>query len=278
MHRTVRRHLGKVVAGAAIAVTGTAVMVGVTLPGAAGAADGPSDASAAARSAAGQPAGTRDGQSGRGQAVAPGVAEEAPAEGETGTGRDPLTDAELARAERIALDRGLRMSSTDVGGDRGPQRITTNLAELRPDEVDDPGAPRRAEISYYDYTDDTLVTRTVNLSTGKVEQTDTQRGVQPPPSREEAVEAARLLLASPLGAGLKADYKDATGKALTSPDQLTLSGGVYRVNAENPGPPALADCGQHRCVRLFTKVRNGPWIDTRTLIVDLSARTVARLR
>ncbi|MCP3820854.1 Tat pathway signal sequence domain protein [Streptomyces sp. A3M-1-3] len=269
MHRTVRRHLGKVVAAAAIAVTGTAVMAGVTLPGAAGAADGPSD---------GLKRGQQEGQAGRGQAVAPGIAEEAPAEAETGTGRDPLTDAELKRAERIALDRGLRMSSKDVAGDRGPQRITTNLAELRPDEVDDAGAPRRAEISYYDYTDDTLVTRTVNLSTGKVEQTETQTEVQPPPSREEAIEAARLLLASPLGDGLKKDYKDATSRALTSPDQLTLSGGVYRVNAENPGPPALADCGQHRCVRLFTKVKNGPWIDTRTLIVDLSARTAGRLR
>ena len=33
----VHRHLGKVVAGAAIAVAGTAVMVGITLPGSAGA-------------------------------------------------------------------------------------------------------------------------------------------------------------------------------------------------------------------------------------------------
>ncbi|MEV6654472.1 Tat pathway signal sequence domain protein [Streptomyces sp. NPDC051219] len=277
MHRTVRRHLGKVVASAAIAVTGTAVMAGVTLPGAAGAADGPSDGRGAGRTAAGPADGQQGGQAGRG-AVAPGVAEEAPAEGETGTGRDPLTDAELTRAERIALDRGLRMSSTDVAGDRGPQRITTNLAELPPDEADDAGAPRRAEVSYYDYTYDTLVTRTVNLSTGKVEQTDIQREVQPPPSREEAFEAARLLLASPLGDGLKKDYKDATSRALTSPHQLTLSGGVYRANAGNPGPPELADCGKHRCVRLFTKVKNGPWIDTRTLIVDLSDRIVGRLR
>ncbi|MER5578871.1 Tat pathway signal sequence domain protein, partial [Streptomyces massasporeus] len=39
MRKTVHRHLGKVVAGTAIAVAGTAVMVAVTLPGTAGADD-----------------------------------------------------------------------------------------------------------------------------------------------------------------------------------------------------------------------------------------------
>jgi hypothetical protein len=30
-------------------------------------------------------------------------------------------------------------------------------------------------------------------------------------------------------------------------------------------------------VRLFPKVKNGPWIDARWFVVDLSARKVARL-
>ena len=108
-------------------------------------------------------------------------------------------------------------------------------------------------MSFYDYKDDTLVTKTVNLDTGKVEETDTQHGVQPPLSRAESIEAAQLLIADPLGAGLKADYKDATGKELTSPDQLLLSSMVYRAT---PGarPRALADCGKHRCV---TALREG---------------------
>jgi hypothetical protein len=137
-------------------------------------------------------------------------------------------------------------------------------------------APRRADVTYYDYRNDTLVTKTVDLETGKVEQTGTQRGVQPPPSRAENAEAARILIADPLGAGLKADYKDATGKALTSPDQLELSGGIYEAS---PGaqPAVLDACGTHRCVRLFSKVRNGPWIDTRDLVIDLSARKAAAL-
>ncbi|NBM18080.1 Tat pathway signal sequence domain protein, partial [Streptomyces sp. GC420] len=133
------------------------------------------------------------------------------------------------------------------------------------------------ELSYHDDKADTLVTKTVNLETGKVEQTDTQRGVQPPPTGAEAREAAELLIAAPLGKGLKADYKDATSKELTSADQLTVTGMVYQVSAERPGPASLGECGTHRCVTLFTKVKNGPWIDTRSLVVDLSARKVGSI-
>jgi hypothetical protein len=75
---------------------------------------------------------------------------------------------------------------------------------------------------------------------------------------------------------MKADYKDATGKELSSPDQLLLNGAVYRAT---PGaqPAVLDQCGEHRCVRLFPKVKNGPWIDARSFVIDLSARKVAKL-
>ncbi|GEC03819.1 hypothetical protein SSP24_14740 [Streptomyces spinoverrucosus] len=271
MRNTVHRHLGKMVAGAAVAVAGTAVMVGITLPGTAGADDtaggtaGGGGARQAARSA------------GEGQAaVPPGVVEQAPVQGEKGTGRDPLTEDEVNRVERIALSRQLRSAGEDVDGGRGPQRLGVDLAEPEAGEVGDAKAPRRAEVSFYDYRDDTLVTRTVNLDTGKVERTASQQGVQPPLSRDEATEAARLLIADPLGAGLKADYKDATGKELTSPDQLLLNSMVFRAT---PGaqPAVLDQCGEHRCVRLFPKVKNGPWIDARSLVVDLSARKVGEL-
>ncbi|MDQ1035518.1 hypothetical protein QFZ75_001934 [Streptomyces sp. V3I8] len=272
MRTIVHRHLGKVVAGAAIAVAGTAVMVGITLPGSAGADDSGGQGGGQSAQQAGQ-AGTA-GEQAQG-AVQPGVVERAPAEGDKGKGRDPLTDDETERVADLALDRQLLRSSENVEGDRGPQRITVDLAEPELNELDDPGAPRRAEVSFYDYKDDALVTRTVNLDTGKVEATDTQHGVQPPLSRAETVEAAQLLIADPLGAGLKADYKDATGRKLTTAGQLMLNSMVFRAN---PGAPAaLADCGEHRCLRLFVKVKNGPWIDSRDLVVDLSARKVAKI-
>lgn len=267
MRKIVHRHLGKVVAGAAIAVAGTAVMVGITLPGSVSADD--SNGQGAGNSA------QQAGQQGQG-AAQPGVVERAPAEGDKGKGRDPLTDDELKRAEQLAVNRQSFGSSENVEGERGPQRLSVDLAEPDENELDDPNAPRRADVTFYDYKNDTLVTKTVNLDTGKVEQTGTQRGVQPPIGRDESVEAAKLLIADPLGAGLKADYKDATGKELTSPDQLLLNSMVYRAT---PGaqPGVLDDCGKHRCVRLFPKVKNGPWIDSRDLVIDLSARKVGKL-
>ncbi|MFK4101112.1 Tat pathway signal sequence domain protein [Streptomyces sp. NPDC019531] len=270
MRKIVHRHLGKVVAGAAIAVAGTAVMIGITLPGTAGADDTGSGKTAAGQSTA---------QTGQGQdgAVAPGVVEQAPAaEGAKGKGRDPLTDDEIQRVEQIAVNRQLFNATEDVEGERGPERLTVDLADPKADELDDPDAPRRADVTLYDYRDDTLVTKTVDLDSGKVVATGTQHGVQPPLSSAEYAEAASLLIADPLGADLKSDYKDATDKELTSADQLLLTGAVYR--AVPGGQPAVLDkCGEHRCVRLFPKVKNGPWIDARAFVIDLSARKVARL-
>ncbi|MGW0331011.1 Tat pathway signal sequence domain protein [Streptomyces sp. NPDC003011] len=274
MRNIVHRHLGKVVAGAAVAVAGTAVMIGITLPGTAGA--GETGSTRTAGQAAGQTGpGQSQGQD-QGAAVAPGVVQQAPAEGEKGTGRDPLTDDEITRVEQLAVNRQLIDTSEDVDGDRGPQRLTVDLAEPEAAEVDDPDAPRRAEVTFYDYRDDTLVTRTVDLDSGKVVDTATQQGVQPPPARAENVEAVSMLIADPLGAGLKADYKDATGKELTRADQLLVTGGIYRAT---PGgqPAALDRCGEHRCVRLFPKVKNGPWIDARSVVIDLSARKVVKI-
>ncbi|MEU7060622.1 Tat pathway signal sequence domain protein [Streptomyces sp. NPDC046197] len=267
MRRLVHRHLGKVVAGAAVAVAGTAAMVAVTLPGTAGADEsgGIKDGLSAQQAAAQGPG-----------AAAPGVVEQAPPEGGKGMGSDPLTGDEIRRAEALALNRQLLSAGKNVEGDRGPQRLGTELAEPETGELDDPHAPRRADVTFYDYRNDTVVTRTVNLDTGKVEQTGTQHGVQPPLSRDENTEAARILIADPLGAGLRADYQDATGKPLTSPDQLLLDSMVYRAT---PGaqPAGLDKCGEQRCVRLFPKIRNGAWIDARSFVIDLSARKVGRL-
>ncbi|MCX4670811.1 Tat pathway signal sequence domain protein [Streptomyces sp. NBC_01381] len=268
MREIVRRHLGKMMAGAAVAVAATAVMVGVTLPGTAGAGESRDQDRSAAAGAAQQNAVPKDG-----------VVEAAPEEGEKGIGSDPLTDDEMKRAEKIAMGGGdLRRSARDVEGDRGPQLLSNNLSEADPTEAADAERPRRAEIVYYDYKDDALVTRTVNLDTGKVEDTDTSHGVQPPAARDELNEAAQLLIADPLGKDLKSDYKKAMGKELTSPDQLRLSAFVFHKETVEQLPAGLAKCGEHRCLSIVSKVVNGPWIDTRDLIVDLSARTVTRLR
>ncbi|MFJ8955651.1 Tat pathway signal sequence domain protein [Streptomyces sp. NPDC102340] len=260
MRTAVRRHLGKLMAVVALAVAGGAVAVGVALPD--------DDGSDLARAGTAQQ-----------DAVAPeGTVEPAPAQGAKGVGRDPLTDAETERAEKLATaGNALRMDARDVEGDRGPQHLSTNLTEVDPGLSDAAAGERRADVVYYDYKSDAVVTKTVNLDTGKVEDSRTDQGVQPPPSQGELAEAAQLLIADPSGADLKGDYKDATGKQLTKPDQLQLSGMVFRKKTVADVPAGLKECGEHRCLRVITKVVNGPWIDTRDLVVDLSARTVSRL-
>jgi hypothetical protein len=62
---------------------------------------------------------------------------------------------------------------------------------------------------------------------------------------------------------------------LTDVRQLSVQAMAYRGAAGRRGPDA--ECGKHRCVRLFTRVKDGPWIDTRHYVVDLSARTTIRL-
>ncbi|WP_406863732.1 Tat pathway signal sequence domain protein [Streptomyces sp. HUAS MG47] len=271
MYEKVRRHLGKVVAGTALAVTATAAMVAVTLPGPAGADESPKGLAGGAA----QP--EQQGETAAQGAPAPGTVASVPPAGAKGVGTDPLTDDELKRAEALALTPPARAAYRNVDGARGPQHLATVLAEPPAAEADAPAPPRRAEVRYYDYKSDALVTRTVNLDTGTVEGARALRGVQPSAHPRELREALELILASPLGTGVKEDYRDATGKVLASPDQLWFNGDVYRTYREANVPAALEKCGEHRCVRLVTKIRNGSWIDTRNLIVDLSARTVTRV-
>ncbi|MFD5323301.1 Tat pathway signal sequence domain protein [Streptomyces sp. NPDC127092] len=279
MYEIVRRHLGKVVAGAAMAVTGTAVAVAVALPGSAGADEARPGGSAAPGPTASGTSGTPGSQEGDGPAPGPATLASPPPEGAKGVGTDPLTDDELKRAEALALTppaaAAQRDAQRNAEGGRGPQHLATELADPAPGE--ETGGPRRALVRFYDYGRDELITRTVNLDTGKVEQSGAQRGVQPSAHPEELRAALRLILDSPLGKGAKEDYKDATGKELTSTDQLWFNGDVYRTYREKDVPQQLSKCGEHRCVRLVTKVLNGAWIDTRGLIVDLSARTVTRV-
>ncbi|MEV5970039.1 Tat pathway signal sequence domain protein [Streptomyces sp. NPDC051921] len=279
MYEIVRRHLGKVVAGTAMAITGTAVAVAVALPGSAGADEVPRGAAADGKTP-GAPGAPRT----EGPEPGPATLASAPPEGAKGVGTDPLTDDELKRAEALALTppaasaQGVPPAGAwgrNAEGGRGPQHLGTELADPRPGDL--AGGPRRALVRFYDYGRDELVTRTVDLDTGKVEQSRAQRGVQPSAHPEELRAALELVLADPLGKGVKEDYKDATGKELTSTEQLWFNGDVYRTYREAKVPAPLKKCGEHRCVRLVTKILNGSWIDTRDLVVDLSARSVTRV-
>lgn len=274
------RGVRRVLWGAGIAVAATAVMVGMTLPRSASAGD---DRATTAGSAApsGGP-GRQDDGSGSGTDGGHDTVTEIQApQGGQQTGRGPLTKAEVDRAKSIALQRDSLRSAQDVDGGRGPEYLDTDLADPADPDADAgaarTGQDRRVEVLFYDYGHDRLVKKTVNLTAGTVEHTDTASGMQPPPSADETTEAAALLIKDPLGEGLRTDFAAAArGIRLTSPGQLRLRGISFNT-AEQSGPAALRKCGKHRCVRLFTQVKDGPWIDTTRFVVDLSDRTVGRI-
>jgi hypothetical protein len=262
---TAGRGVRRALIGGGIAVVATVAMIAITLPLNASGDDHSGDGVNAA--ASGAPGGAATPTTATSENAAP--------TGEEQTGRGPLTKAEVDRAKSIALARGALRSAETVDGGRGPEYVDTDLADSAEPSGDD---ARRVEVLFYDYGHDQLVKKTVNLTTGKVERTDSASGMQPPPSADETAEAADLLIADPLGQGLRTDFKAATkGTELTTASQLTLRGISFNT-AEQSAPADLAKCGQHRCVRMFTQVKNGPWIDTTDLVVDLSDRTVARIQ
>lgn len=262
-----RRGLTRVLWGAGIAAACTAVMMAVTLP---------SDATGVdrARSADAKAATPTPGSPDAGQEAGTATSERPAPVGRQRTGRGPLTESEVDRAKALALGPDRMPSARDVTGRKGPEYLDADLADSAAPSGDE---ARRVEVLFYDYDSDALVKKTVDLSTDKVERTDTARGVQPPPSPAETERAADLLIKSAPGAGLRKDFKAAThGKELTSASQLTLQGISY-APTDRSGPASLSACGRHRCVRLFTQVKGGPWIDTTSLVIDLSDGTVGRI-
>lgn len=258
--RTVRRALW----GAGMAVAATAALIAVTVPRGASAHDDGSTRNAAASAGA-----SGHGQDGGSSAVTENDAPQGPQ-----TGLGPLTKDEVDRARSLALQHGAPRNSLTAGRTRGVEYLDADLVEPPDAAV---SAPRRVEVLFYDYGHDQLVKQTVNLDSGTVERTDTTTGVQPPPSSDETRQAAALLIKDPLGKGLRTDFTAATkGQTLTSPDQLRLRGMSFDTG-EQSAPAGLGKCGRNRCVRLFTQVKNGPWIDTTDYVVDLSDRTVGRI-
>lgn len=261
--RTLKRALW----GIGIAVAATAAMIAVTLP---------RGASAHSDSAAGATPKASSGQNGTGNDA---VTEDAAPQGPQ-TGIGPLTKAEVDRARSLAsaaLQHGTPRGLRTAEGAQGAEYLDTDLADAPDGSGATADTTRRVEVLFYDYGHDQLVKQTVNLATGTVEHTDTASGVQPPPSNDETRQAAALLIKDPLGKGLRTDFTAATkGQTLTSPDQLRLRGLTFNTS-EQSAPAGLDKCGKNRCVRLFTQVRNGPWIDTTDYVVDLSDHTVGRI-
>jgi hypothetical protein len=184
----------------------------------------------------------------------------------SGVGGDALTTGEVGKARAVALTAELKAQAQDVSGKAGPEYLTAQIAE---------GDSRRADVYFYDYKTDKLVKQVVDLTTGRVTGSFSAAGMQLPASKQEVSAAFDLLLANPLAAELKDAYRKATGKDFAGKDGLVLSAHVYKARAADSG---ASTCGRHRCLQLVVETPDGLFIDVNQIVVDLSGRTVARLR
>jgi len=185
-----------------------------------------------------------------------------------GIGDDALTSTELTRARALAETAQLKAGAKDVTGAAGPEYLSAAIADT------DAGTGRTAELYYYDYRGNRLVKQVVDLTGGKLVGTYAATGMQLPPSDREVRTALELLLASPLSAELKDAYARATGQPFTG-QGLSPTAHIYHAM---PADTGAAQCGKHRCLQLVVQVTGGPFIDINDIIIDLSGRTVARLK
>jgi hypothetical protein len=207
----------------------------------------------------------------------------------------PLTSEETREASRIATATGQQPApqgeKKHTKGGEKPGGGEKNAAGGSGAEVLDTRRPPRAksaapasvpdseaEVQLYDYASDSLITRVVDLRSGKVLRSTRRHEVQPPPTLAEVRQAAKIILADRrLGDGMRASYTAETKKRLTSPSQLRIQGLSFLGSRARgvKGAEQVSQCGAHRCVQLFVRVPGGKWIDTSRIVIDLSARRTA---
>ena len=185
----------------------------------------------------------------------------------TGVGDQPLTAAEVDKARPVAVTPELSASAKDVTGAKGPEYLSSEIVEG--------GTGREAAFYFYDYRTDELVKQVVDVTAGRVTGSFRAKDMQLPAADREVATALDLVLAAPVGADVKALYTKVTGKPWTSKDQLKVEAHVYRAR---PADTEARECGRHRCLQLVARVTDGPFVDLNDIIIDLSGRTVVRVK
>jgi hypothetical protein len=183
----------------------------------------------------------------------------------TGTGDDPLTRPEVDKARVVAV--APLAAAKDVTGAKGPEYLSSSVVEG--------GAGRDAAFYFYDYTTDELVKQIVDVPGGKVTGTFRAKNMQLPASEREVATALDLLLADPVGADVRALYTKVTGKPWSGKDKLQVGAHIFHAR---PADTEVAKCGAHRCLQLVARVTDGPFVDLNDIIIDLSGRTVVRVK
>lgn len=188
-----------------------------------------------------------------------------------GAPRDPLSLAEWGYAKHLAETKGsIPAGATDAEGDAGVEFLSANLPTT---DVD--ARHRLVTVSLYDYTTNAQHDVTVDLTDGAVVTTKSATGVQSPTTLTESAEAIELFLASPKSAKLKDQFKQRTGSDLTSPTQVTYTGGSFTATSSVVG---AEKCGDHRCVQMQIQGPDGVYLATADFVVDLTARSVITIK
>lgn len=186
-----------------------------------------------------------------------------PALGAEGTGYDPLSPAEAARAlDAAGALRSVSAASVRIANATAGQVAVSALAEEvvlveRHQENKDVMAagvwPRRADVYLYRYVNDTLVHALYDYGTGQMITVEEVQGVQFPLTEGERQTAIALAFADPaLRAQMADEFRLITGDALTHPAQLELRVFNYHAGA-NPEieTPAAQACAINRCAQLL---------------------------
>ncbi|MEU8115275.1 hypothetical protein [Micromonospora sp. NPDC048947] len=180
-----------------------------------------------------------------------------------GTGRDALTPNEIAIAREVAVDAALRAETTDVTGAPGPELLSVALAGG--------DGPRRAAVLLYDYRDDRLIKRVIDLAGRAVAGSFSASDRQPPPTEREVATATDLLWADPAAKLLRERFHTATGRDLTARSDVEVE-----AQTVPDGTGAAAACGAHRCLMLLPRPRDAAYLDLTDLVIDLSTRKVVQ--
>jgi len=185
----------------------------------------------------------------------------------TGVGDDPLTAQEVEKARAVALTPELVESAKDGAGAKGPEYLSSEIIEG--------GKGRDAAFYFYDYDSDELVKQVVDVTRGEVTGSFRAKDMQLPASDREVATALDLVLDDPVGADVKKLYTQVTGEPWSGKDKLKVGAHIY---SARPADTTASQCGRHRCLQLVARVTDGPFVDLNDIIIDLSGRTVVRVK
>ena len=201
------------------------------------------------------------------------VIEVAPDTGRSGF--DPLSQAEMAQAEKIGLAALVNSREKTPLNPNVPTNAQLEVIKIERHEENKAvyagaGWDRRADVVIYDYGRDQLLVQVVNLTTGKLDSSDTAKGVQPQPTARETARALQLVLDHPqAGPAVRGQYQQISGKSLIEAKQITARGLAFYSEPTAAAAVLAADCGVHRCVQLLLSTDQNVVLDA-TPIVDLS--------